>query len=345
MRSNFYNVQSVQQIVPHKDLSTTTRYLVSSPNLFLGNEDKEALFKERSLATTPISKMYARYVDEKVYDQFSLIAIPSRQSLHLPECLTQRVAVVDMLQAKDSDPSIKNSVSVTRTLDNKLLCNVTQLTSTDGRYYYLKDHDSFQSMIVKNCLTRSYFTQRHSANWLRPSIATTLAKVYALLISSNLARIGDLDQASQDYVTIVFAAYFFGQVCDERGALGLIQAKSREFYIRDRSIVVEILKDFNEKLGKALPETLEDCFLLTNSLGITRFQIGRRVLIDRFRTIGGDILTTSIALEYAPYFVWSVLNAMSGAKNQLNIFIKNQRLVKDVTLAIGELLQSLPRIV
>lgn len=344
MRDNIYELFSVKPSVRKNDLTKIIHYLNENDKLFLNEREKVALFKERSLSTTPMSLVFNKYNDTGVYDNFSFIAFPARVNLSIPESLTYKHVVCDTLQIMDYDTNVRNTVRSSLNLRNKIVENVTQLTKTDGRYYYLRDHDRFQSTIVRDCLSRSYYAYRYKNNWIRTSVATSFAKIYTLLLSSTISRIYDLKMGEQDYVTLVFASFFINKTLNHKAAKAVLSTKHREFYLRDRSIVIDSLNSFKDIIEKDIPDTLDECFSLIESLGIPRLKLNRSILVEKLRTTGGDILTTGIALEYPPYFIWAILNSISGAKNQLYIFIKNQNLMKEVRRSVGEFILSLPEL-
>lgn len=342
-RPNIYTILPVMATLRPADLTRIADYLsLSGSGQFLNLMDKEALFKERGLSSTPMNKVYQSFVDDRVYNFFSLINFNTGVNIHLPEGLTHRHVTLDMRQVVQIDPSASRRIAASLNLNNQIVSNVTQVVKTDGRYYYLKDQERFQSNIVRDALSGSYFNSRNKSSWLRSSILATFSKVYGLLLGNSIARWYGLDIGQQDFATITFALFFLCQCCDPRDATGILLSRYRDYYLKDRNVVMLVLSRINEVLGKEAPETLDECFTLLNGLSIARMQVSRPVLYSKLRTIGDDLPTTAIALEYAPYFVWAILNAMSGSKNQLNIFIKRQNLMKDLVKAVGELLQSTP---
>lgn len=342
MRNNIYDIFPVRITLGKTDLSRLVEFLTRSTDLILSPSDTQALFKERSMASTPLSKVFRGYVDDGCIDRFSLLAFPPRSTLHIPEGLTHRHITLDMDQVATADPSVSNTIRANHNLRGKIITNVTQVVRTDGRYFYLKDHDRFQSQVVRDCLSHSFYVSKNNTSWLRNSVLLSMARTYALLLGNNISSWLSLDQGSQDYITIVFALYFLGQCSDPRNAVGILLTKHRDFYIRDREVIKLVLERFSTIIGGEVPDTFDECFRLIDALEIPRLSVSRPELTAKLRTIAEDAATTPIALEYPPYFVWAVLNALGGAKNQLNIFIKRQQLMKDLQRATGELLQRLP---
>lgn len=341
-RSNIYTVPFVTATLTPNDLTKIIEYLITNVELFLSREETDALFKERSMASTPMSKLFLAYTDAGASDIFSLVAFKARTNLHIPETLTHKHVVLDANQISSIDPSVAKRVLITPELNKKIISNVTQVVSSDGRYFHLKDQERFHSQVVRDCLSRSYFASATKPNWVRTSVLITLAKTYSLLLANNIARWFGVDSGSQDFITLVFASFFLLQCSNLHDADGIIRTKHKEFYVRDRDIVNLSLDKFKDVLGKPLPESIDECFMLIKSIGIARLSVNRPVLYSKLRTIGDDLPTTAIALEYPPYFAWACLNALSGAKNQLNLFIKKQNLMKELQRATGELIQAVP---
>lgn len=337
---NIYLLPTVMQSLRPIDIDKIVEFLGTHDKVFINQTAKESLFKERNIASSPMNKLFYSYVDERAWDIFSAIHLKAIPATALSESLTYRHITTDITQMGDVVEKLKRSISINDNLRGKLIANTTQYVQTDGVYYQLKDQDRFHSDVVRDCLVRSYYRSANSTYWMRNSVTITAAKTYALLLGNNIARWFGLDQATQDYVTIVFCAYFLGKCFPDNSAEGFLISNCKAIYVRDREAILHVLDNLNKVIDKRIPTTLEDCFAAINSLGINRLKLGRSTLYSKLRTIADELPATTIALEYPPYFVWAMINAISGAKNQLNIFITRQHLTKDIQQAIGELIQS-----
>ena len=343
-RTNIYDILPVRASLKPSDINKLTDYLVMNSQLFLSREDSNSLFSERSTSSTPISKLFNAFNENGVSNSFSLLAFPPRSNVHISEAVTHRHIVLDMTQMVAADPSIARRVLATTELNKKIISNVTQVVSNDGHYCHLKDQERFHTQIVRDCLSRSFYNSSDKSSWLRTSVTLSFTKAYALLLANSISRWFSLDRGSQDYITLVFAGYYLGQCSDKDFAEGILRTKHKEFYIREKDTVNLCLDKISEVLesGSPIPNNLDECFKAVMSIGIPRLFVNRQVLISKLRTIGEDLPTTAIALEYPPYFAWACLYAISGAKNQLNLFLKQQNLLKELQRAAGELMQAIP---
>jgi len=134
--------------------------------------------------------------------------------------------------------------------------------------------------------------------------------------------------------------FFLQRVSDTQTAEAMIKTTNlglgSAMQIND---VITRLKDVLTTKYDAL--SLDDVCIGINQLGIGRLaNINRKFLYTRMRSIGPDVFTSAMALEYPPYWCYLVLATLSGRKMGLTNTLKRNDIAKDAPVFADDLLKS-----
>ena len=336
-RINFYQVFTNRLSLNKHQATELVRSLTTQSSSFLTPTERREIFSQRGFAGSAASGLYHHAVVGGALDNTQLLYLSGDAARGVAPELAYRHLCLDMRQLADAYPELGVALRVNPQLNNQMILNVTQMLRKDQDLYMIKDAEGLRQTVVRDLLSRSYWNSRNAPSWLEAEILHTSAHCYAALISSVLSRGFDASVETQQYMQTVFTLYFLSMVQTSGIALSTVRGKSRRFYLPFGQDMELILKRIEDVLGKEVPETLDEAVNAINGLGIDRVQVNRRVLFTTLRSIGPDVLTSSIALEYPPYFVWCLLLATGGKMAYLGSFLKKQRLDKDIK-AMGELL-------
>lgn len=291
----------------------------------------------KSLATTAISSIFSRAIDEFHRETlFSFLRIPPTV-VAAPEVVTYNHVTFDMKQLNTpSNVGSYTTLGVIPELANTIVSNVTPLLRRSGE---LTDALSFQSLMVRDLLSRSYFTNT-TTTWLTPTLLRFLCRFYNMSMASAVSGAYNLTYQEQQVVATVFSLYFMQLVSDTDTAESLVKTSKLNLGLPDQILgVISRLKDILGDRYAAM--NLTDVCTGLNNLGITRLtNVDTKFIRTRQKFIGPDVLTSSLAIEYPPYWCYLVLSTLSGRKMGLTMTMKRNDLSKDAPTFAKDLLFS-----
>ena len=299
--------------------------------------DVKAMVSAKPLAITPISSLFSRAIDEFHRETlFSFLRIPPT-TVAAPEVVTYSHVTFDLKQFNTPDnAALYATLGTVPEFQNTIVSNVTPLLRRSGE---LTDTLAFQSLVVRDLLSRSYFNNT-SATWLTPSLLRYLCRFYNMSMASSVASAYNLTFQEQQAVAAVFSVYFMQMVSDTDTAESLVKTSKLNLGTPDQILgVIARLKDTLGERYSAM--TLDDVCVGINNLGIARLStVDRRFVFTRQRNIGPDVMTSGMAVEYPPYWCYLVLATLSGRKMGLTMTMKRNDLAREAPDFAKDLLFS-----
>ena len=296
-----------------------------------------SMLNMRPLATTAISSLFTKAITELHKETlFGFLKIPPTIA-ETPEVVTYNHVTFDMKQLNTpTNETLYNTLSVVQELKNIIILNVTPLLRRSGE---LTDTLTFQSLVIRDLLSRSYFNNT-TTTWLTPSLLRFLCRFYNMSMASAVSGAYNLTYQEQQTVATVFSLYFMQMVSDTDVAESLVKTSKLGLGMPDQILgVINRLKDTLGENYSAM--TLDDVCNGLNNLGIVRLSsVNPKFIRTRQKFMGTDVLTSSMAIEYPPYWCYLVLATLSGRKMGLTMTMKRNDLAKDAPAFAKDLLLS-----
>ena len=326
---NISNLSNKNRNLFHTEFATYAGFSVQIPNVIkyttnnrhylLSPEEVDRMARSiRMILQSPLTQFFNRIVDTGGLQHYAALNITEKGG-SVPELLTANNITLDLKQALDNQ-----AITLPETR-NKVLLNVTgclKFNRPEGQYD-IKIVDLFQQLVVRGCLCMGYFDQD---DWLNPTLAEFTVRSYSMILSNMIARYYDLTLMEQMTVAGIFAFYY----CQKFSRDGVIDPPlfNRCTFLGSRNDLENIRKiclaDHNDVL--TLSETAE--IIKNNSPERMRNFSNNEVNI-LCGNLGPDTITTLLALEYPPYWVYMLLLALSGTKIPLTFQLNNQRLMNE----------------
>lgn len=292
-----------------KQMKFVVDYLIANRTVIANKFDLANIFSMKSLTSTPISQIFERCISSGFIDEFAVILkIPDRSSV--PDLITMNSIVIDLKQSDKGLP-----LKPYTELFQKILLNISSIVKYTNNGIYVAAVQEMHSMFVKGMLTRSYAFSKDI--WLSPSHNQFMIRSYSMLVATVIARTTGLSYNELLNVAMVFALYM-SQMLNRNTSYGneVIPASFyNQVYLGQRADLVRFTDEHSEDLKE--PLNLIRCCNLISKIGTAKVKnYSLDLLYRQCSSLGSytDTLTTRIALEYPPYWVWMIAQTVSGAK-------------------------------
>lgn len=332
---SIYETQVSKTTLNLNQIKDLMKYLaVYQHQIAVSPADQKQLLSSKSGLTTPISNVYHHLVREGVDSILKLINIP-KSIQDTPEVLTYPHLTFDIYQFYPVAETAARALGVTE-FNKKILINITPwLNTRTGEFTSLS---AFQSTVVRDALSRSYFTS--NGTWISPSAMRSTGKVYTMSLASMIASRYQLTAPQSKIVSIPIAYYYFSKVMPRKDVGAFLTSSASTFKL-DRSTDVSGTIDLIEEHFSGKDElSLEDLCSVLGELGIPKLQINGRILRTITASWGRDVHSSAMALEYPPYWVNNLLLAGSGEKTGLHHILKRMGLDRDIPDVASSLVRA-----
>ena len=305
------NTRLAQQLNMEMGMSLVISYLAANRTAIADPEDLSSIFSARALNSTPMSEIFAKCVVGRHMDIFATIASPSAAVVgNIPEILTMPSMVIDLAQTPKGE-----QLSAYRECYRKVVMNITNLVKVNRSTGMLETSalHELHSMYVKALLVRSYFdSDRHK--WLSPIMQQFIVKTFSLFIGNVVSRQVNAF-AEQNTVASIFALYMTQMLSGSDDDISCPPAYLNYNFLGNRSDLMYIAERCQEIAKDGLD--IDTCCLALSEFGSARFKNYDRGMFIRHCSclgVSNDTVSTYMAFEYPPYWVWLVLLALSNAK-------------------------------
>lgn len=326
----FETIIAQQYVDWQKQLSNIIQFVIQNNDCILDRNSQQNVYYQRSSILTPISMIFSHLVDsEVIYKTFSPLVIESKVIRNtIPEILANPNFIVN-LEELDNSPILNAYPHI----QNTVIVNITPWISTSGGTYKVTDTNMLHGLFVKGALCKSYFQTK--TRWLTPTLVSFIAKSYSMIISNIIASSFNLDITHEKFCRFLFANYFLQKLNNDTNipaaginTLGNIIGSQSDI----ESMVTDAFK--SKSFGLTFSDTVQ---ILHDHISTRIPTFSEFNLVRMCSGLMGDIVTSSIALEYPPYWVYGLLLAASFGKTGLSVRLKQLRLENDNKLFANNL--------
>ena len=322
MKRNFFHTEFATHAGFSSQMPRVLKYTIENRVFLLSPLEVDRMVSSiRMILQSPLAQYFDRIIRTSSLRYFAALNITDKNS-SIPELLTATNLSLDMRQALT-----QNSSMALPEIRDKVLLNVTgymKFNHTEGQYE-LKAIDLFQQMVVRGHLCMSYFDHEE---WLNPSLAEFAVRSYSMILSNIIARYYDLTLLEQMSIAGVFAFLYSGLLSD-KGSPNDPPLFNKCTFIGTRNDMENVKSLCQEHMENG-DFTLTKAAEAISQIGPERM---RKFSVSEINilcgNLGPDSLSTMIAFEYPPYWIYFLLLALSGTKIPLIFQMNNQRLMQE----------------
>ena len=299
------------------------KYVLENQQCVLNTGDVLALVQPiRTILKTPMAELFNRMVSSEQLSNFAAFYDLGKNSS--PELLTSSNITLDLKQFGSASLILMNTPS----LKNKTLVNLTGVLRRDRSTGELSVNaiDNFQNLFVRGQLVMAY---TDLDDWITAPMQEFVIRSYSMVLSAMISRYYSLTVTEQATVALHFALYMAQMLTP-----GDIETAEPPIFFRCTSLgrtpqLNEVVEMCKEESIKGL--NLNSVCKLIAEHGPSKMQAFDLTALSALcDNIGPDLITTRLALEYPPYWVYCLLLAFSGsAKIPLIYQLNNQRLMNE----------------
>ena len=322
MKRKFFDTWTAQFAGLRSQEPRVLKYMLDQRDQILTITDLNALVSPiRTILKTPMADLFTRLVMSEQLHNFAAFYAPIKDSI--PELLTASSITLDLGQF--SNKSVINNIP---NLDNKVLVNITSTLRRDRETGELSVNaiDNFQNLFVRGQLVIAY---TDLDDWISPNLQEFVIRSYSMILASMVSRYYDLTVPEQMTVALHFALYM-GQMLTP----GNTEEIAPPILFRCTSLAPRAqLQEVVDMCAEASAQGLtigKVCELIAQHGPEKMRAFNISALNALCDNLGPDILTSRIALEYPPYWVYILVLALSSsAKIPLIYQLNNQRLMNE----------------
>lgn len=300
------------------------KYVLENQQTILDTSEVLALVQPiRTILKTPMAELFNRLVSSEQLSNFAAF-YDLGQSSSLPELLTSSNITLDLGQFKDASSVLMN----TPKLKNKTLVNLTSVLRRNRSTGELSVNaiDNFQNLFVRGQLVMAY---TDLDDWITAPMQEFVIRSYSMVLSAMISRYYSLTMTEQATVALHFALYMAQMLTP-----GAFETAEPPIFFRCTTLgklpqLKEVVDMCRDKSSEGL--TLASVCQLIAEHGPSKMHAFDLTALSALcDNLGPDLLTTRLALEYPPYWVYCLLLAFSGsAKIPLIYQLNNQRLMNE----------------
>lgn len=307
-------------------LSTHTqrvlRYTVENRDKIIPTEELYVLSNSiRNILKTPMAELFDRIISYRKLHNFAVIYIPKKE-ISVPEMLTYDAIALDTKQFKENQ-----TTSGIPEIHNKLLINATSMLRWDNNYsrYEVSATDIFQNIIDRNHLVGSY---NDMDIWLTPYLSEFVVKSYSMILSGIISRYFNLNLSDTMKVMAIFALFMSQMLTPDDMDQVCPPLYLKCSFAGSRQELIAIAEECEEESRDGL-NTTKVCKLISTLIQerVKVLDVGAFYMMCS--NLGPDQVTSRIAVEYPPYWVYMLLLSLSGAKIPLIYQMNAHRLAQE----------------
>lgn len=322
MKRNFFYTEFATHAGFQSQIPRVLKYTIDNRTAFLPKEEFQQLASSiRRILQSPLAQFFERILVTDGLKYFSAINDQNKGG-SIPELLTATNITLDMKQADE----YKTQISLPE-IQNKTLLNVSSClrpNKIDGGFE-VNVVDLFQQMVVRGHLVMSYFDS--DGQWLNPYLAEFTVRSYSMILSSMIARYYDLTLTEQMSIAGILAFFYASLLSPDKSDPTRPPLFFRCTFIGNRIDQENIISLCQEESKKGM--TLTGASAIIASIMPERmksFSVSELNILCG--NLGPDTISSMIALEYPPYWVYFLLLALSGTKIPLVFQMNNQKLMQ-----------------
>lgn len=299
---------------------------------FSDDEERKIINTRDSMMHTPMSDLYQQASVEEKLSAIRLLVLDKIDKI--PSYFLISWLDIDTLTLRQTDKQSADVLNSITEYRDKILVDVTSYYSDKKRA--ITDTSSFYGRIVRNLLCRSYHTSQRL--WLSPNIIYLLAKFYAIILSTKIGKIYNLNYKEQMVAATALTVYFVNKCSDQDEVIDPMMGKMD--FVRKNIDTKPIYEFIEEKYTNASYdlEGVIQTILEFSPSRISNFTKSTFYSMNAHLT--SNQMISLIALEYPPYWCYLILSALSGDKSNLFHSIRSLNLKSDAVSFQVDLLKS-----
>lgn len=331
-KKHLYNIDFAQFAGIKPTAVKALKYLVTNRGCCLPIHVAERLYADKPLLETPSNTIFRHLRDEgKLLSLFAPLYFDKKAS-GIPELLLSNEVTLDTAQLSESQ-----ILSSFPEFYGKVVVNLSNiLRSSRGNTpneYQVTDMHAMHSLFVKGALVMSY---NDSDTWLTPTLGVYIVKSYSMTISGIIAKLYDLTLQEQMTIAAVFAMYMCQVLDKDTGDKTCPSLFNRCTFLGNTTTINNFITAMAEETVNGL-DTIKVCKLIS-TLGPDRVRgFSPEIFFRTVKSIGTDVVSSMIAIEYPPYWVHQLVVAMSNGKTKLYFELKANRLHEETKRFLYEL--------
>jgi len=330
-KKHLYNIDFAQFAGIKPTAVKALKFLATNRRYGIAPHVVERLYADKPLLETPSNTIFRHLRDEGKLSALFAPLYFDKNASGIPELLLSNEVVLDTAQLSESQilssfPEFYGKVVVN-------LSNILRSNRNAPGEYQVTDMHAMHSLFVKGALVMSY---NDSETWLTPTLGVYIVKSYSMTISGIIAKLYDLTLQEQLTIAAVFAMYMC-QVLDKDSADKTCPTLfNRCTFLGNTTVLNGLISAMAEETVSGL-DTAKVCKLVS-TLGPDRVRgFSPEIFFRTVKSIGTDVVSSMIAIEYPPYWVHQLVVAMSNGKTKLYFELKANRLHEETKRFLYEL--------
>lgn len=307
--------------------------VVNQSSVYTHDEITEMAQQVRSILKTPLSEFFGRMVAKGALFNFAAIDV-SKDDTSIPELLTMSNVTIDLGHLPNSNDVLQSLPTV----QNKILLNLTGAARRDHRSgsIVVTNADILQNLFVRGQLVATYHDDNN--DWLvsNSSLALFVLKSYSMILSAIIARYYNLGIEDIQKVATICALHMD---CLLGGTI------ERPIYINrwDWCPAFGMRRSLVDACGEHAFNgdfnLISMCQALAALVSVRMQKFNLDTFFGLCGRLGPDLITSRIALEYPPYWVFILLSCLGGSKIPLVYHLnKDKNLMKDGNIFLNSLM-------
>lgn len=321
MKRNFFDTSFASLSGTNGQIPRVLKYVVENRDTILSEDELTALAQSiRTILKNPMAELFNRIVSSGQLENFAAI-YSKTPGKDLPEVTASQNITFDLKQVDD-----QGILTHIPEANKKVLINITPMVRAEKFDDNMRviAADVFQHTICRSFLVASYYD---NTTWLNPYLNVFITKTYSIVISSIISRAYNLTLTENALVSGILAL-FMCQMLDGDKIDYYPALLNRCTWLGSRKEIEDLAEACREKSSGGL--NLELVCDLIAKLGpekMRNFNVSALKMLCA--KIGPDVLTSYIALEYPPYWIYLLISALSGTKIPLIYLLNNTRLMQE----------------
>lgn len=322
MKRKFFDTCIAKFAGLDKQSTSVLKYIIENQNCIIPmSEIAQMTQNVRMILKTPMAEFFDRILSNQGLGNFTALYLTNAQG-SVPEMLTTTSLTLDTKQL-DNAIILKSLPEVV----DKIIVNLSTAVKPDkaaGRLA-ISAIDTMLNIYVRGYLVASY---EDSDGWLTPYLGEYATRTYSMILSSVISRYYNLSIPETMLVMRIFALFFTQLLGGENDDPVMPAMYNRCTFCGNRAELIDTAKlcAYKSKDGLDITSVCE-LIVETGPERISTLNISAFYALAG--NIGQDIISTQIALEYPPYWVYTLILALSGQKIPMVYQLNSQRLVQE----------------
>ena len=322
MKRNFFDTGFMTFAGIKSQLPRVIRYVAENRDIIVPPELMRSLVQSiRTILKNPMAEFFNRIVTADQLNNFATIYIQSSETA-IPEIIASQNFSLDFKQVQEAN--ILRSIPE---FNNKVLVNLTTALKPDrvNGGLMVSAADTMQYQFCKAQLVASYADLE---NWLTPYLSEFVVRTYSMIISSIISRQFGLTLDETMKIMGVSAIFYSQLLGPDNDDLVMPAIYNRCTFIGSRAELTALAEEVADISSTGL-DVVKLCTMM-KKVGPDRMKAFEpQVFLSICGSLGPDLITGRIALEYPPYWVYCLLLALSGVKTPMIYQLNNSRLSQE----------------